>query len=797
MAQKPNNTETPKPRSRTERLAGPGKSIPSGAPRDVQVGGPQIRPPRTDDDGKPLTVPKEQPPAAFEASDLVHEDPQQKRVTTPSAVPQELTGREIITLKLFSSFHEGAGYGDATPLDRIDPTQGSVHYNRSHGSIDARMPGQIQAGQRIVKVAATNHDLNPVFAIEWTDTNGIYPAIFYIVGKKLMKVRFGAVSEVLEGAVADMKGLATNNATGGMFDDDGSGIPYLYACFGSAQNIVRMNLAQAFTLDTSGVKAGLLLSLNGDAYRTEIPTGGTVHSQVSKCPRGADRFDETAWGDGVTVGFAGTQINTLTSIRNAPVAIKPEGVFAFNAGVNRWVNYTPSWRSMLHLQNGLGAYHIGDVLIIPMGDGSTMMFDGNSVRPFDPGGPMATPNRHTTRDNFSSGAMCAMRHWLIGVTGPNAKIISAGSSLEARFYDDSLAAYTDGSANVRDNDLTTELAFTIAEAADALYIGWHRPFTSMELSMGTGNNNVATPTVAIGTVEGTPPTFTSIGAKNTGFRDFTELAGAPLGQSGMIALMVDPVEAGWVPTTINGSLLYWVRISFSAALDAITILNLKITPWYPSIDATNFPLDGLDRSGILPHLMYGRVGTNGQPWFHDIGSLPEPDHISQALFANVGGTNVNHPRRVLMIGRFAVWAIDVADNDRPGTEAEPFLNSVGLIESTSFIPIPGKVVRLHKVRINGHEFDPDVATFFYYAWEWGHPWSRASGQVTTVPAVINRFSKEDRGNRFRWAWGFTTSDVNVAKPTIPIVTDIEVDFEVLPDSPDSLVERPMQDEPRF
>lgn len=793
MADTPLDSETPS-RQRPDRPQGPGKPGPSGALRDTQVGDPQHPPQRLDEEGKPVIVPKEQPPASLEASSSVYADPQAKRVTTPAAQPQDLTPREIVTLKLFSSFHEGAGYGDDTPLDRPNPKVGSVHYNRVHGSIDARMPGQIQVGQRLVKLAATNHDLNPVFAIEWTDTNGIYPAIFYIVGKTVQKIRFGAVSEVS----TDMDSQATNNATGGMFDDDGSGIPYLYACFGSAQNIVRMNLAQTFTLDTSGVKAGLLLSLNGDAYRTIIPSSGTVHSQVSKCPRGADRFDETEWGPGVTVGFAGTEINALTAVRNSPVAVKPEGVFAFNAGLNRWVNYTPSWRSMMHLENGLGSYHLGDALVIPMGDGSTMIFDGNNVRPFDPGGPLATPNRHTTRDNFSSGAMAAMRHWLIGATGPNAKIISAGSSLEARFYDDSITTYSDGSADVRDNDLTTGLTFIIGEATDELLIGWHRPFTSVELSFsGSVNNNARTMSVAIGTVEDTPPTFSDVGAKNTGFRDFTELAGAPLGQSGQIALMVDPVEAGWTPVTVDSSQLYWMKITFDGALDEVEIVNAKITPWYPSIDATNFPLDGLDRSGIFPHLMYGRVGLNGQPWFHDIGSLPEPDRIGQTLFANVGGTNTNHPRRVIFIGRFAVWAIDVADNDRPGTEAEPFLNDVGLIESTSFIPVPGKVIRLKELRINGHEFDPTVATFFYYAWEWGHPWSRVSGQMTTVPATVNKFDRDDRGNRFRWAFGFTTSTVNTAKPTLPIVTDIEVDFEVLDESPHMLVERPMQTEPRF
>ena len=510
-------------------------------------------------------------------------------------------------------------------------------------------------------------------------------------------------------------------------------------------------------------------------------------------------MDENAWTQGYLVGFAGTAINVLTAVRQAPVAIKPEGVFGYNVGLDRWINYAPAWRSFMHSRNGIGAYHLGDLLVIPMGDGSTMIFDGNNVKPFDPGGPLATPNKHTTRDNFTEGTMFSMRHWLIGITGSNAKLISAGDTLEAQ-YDDN-GVFEDFAANVRDLDLTTELdrPAGLVAAEDAIYIGWIRPFTSFRLALGgtSGMNEIGSVmTVAIGTTA--PTTYTSIGAKNTGYRDYTELVAAPLGQqNGEIIMMVDPIEAGWVKTTVNGIEAYWVKLTFATNLDSFSIVNVKLTPWYPSIDPDVFPLDGLDRSGVLPHLFYGRMGANRAPWFHDMISLPEPDQITQALFANVGGSVTNHPRRIVLIGRFAVWAVDVADNDRPGTEAQPYLNDVGLIEATSFLPVPGKVVRLKTVRINGHEFDPTVATYFYYGWEYGHPMSKASGRITTIPAVIEKFDSGDKGTRFRWSWGYKTTDAKaVANPTVPIVTSIEADFEVLGDSIDSLVERPLQTVPR-
>ena len=780
----------------------------SGSGRSVQVGDPGTVEPKQGDeegtDGPSPATPEGLPPA------FLHDAKETRRSFPDVTAIKELPEKVLVSIKLFESFHEGSGYADATPMDRIDPTKGSAHFNRVHGSIDARWPGQLQTGQRVAKIATTNHDLNPVFAIEWTGFNDVHPAIYYIVGKTVQEILFGVVSEALsEGGTAqnaNMHGKATKDATGGMFDDNGSGVPYLYACFGTAQKIVRMTTKQVYDDTMTGaatdIFAGLLLSLNGDAYRTIKPTGGTALCHVSKCPRGGDRMDENKWGPGALVGFAGTTINALTSVRQAPVAVKPEGVFAFNAGLDRWINYAPSWRTFMHLENGKGSYHLGDALIIPMGDGSTMIFDGNNVRPFDPGGPLATPNRHTTRDDFVQGTMMSMRHWVLGVTGHSGKLISAGDTLRVKYYDDSGSAYTDGSAVLRDMDLTTNLDINFIAAADILYIGWKRPFASVQLDMSTGNQSSVTMTVSVGTAAGpSPGSFTTVGVKNTGFRDFSDVGGAPLSQNGSIVMMVDPVEVGtgWIKTTVDSVEAYWMRLTFNNPLTRTIFVNASISPWYPSIDKTNFPLDGLDRSGVLPHIQYGRMGVNGQPWWHDLVSLPEPDRISQALYANVGGTVSNHARRILLIGRFAVWALEVADNDRPGYEAEPYLNDVGLIEATSFIPVPGKVVRLNKIIINGHEFEADVKTFFYYAWEHGHPFSRAAGASITVPSVLKNFPSNDKGTRFRWAWGFTSTSVtseSVAKPTIPTVTSIEAVFEVLEDAVDLTPERPMQDEPR-
>jgi hypothetical protein len=694
----------------------------------------------------------------------------------------------MLTVKLFSSFHEG--FGDADVIRQMSEQATAAinapsRYNRIHGSLDARWPGQFRHGLVMTKIATTSHDTRPVFAAEWADTNGIYPVIFYLVGRKLMKIRFGVVTEV------GTNDLGASVATGGMFDDDGSGVPYFYACFGgdSTNTKIRRYPLTQVGVNSADVVAGLLLSLNGKAYRTVKPTGGTATCQVSVCPYGADRMTLSAWGQATTVGFAGTDINVLTAVRNAAVAVKPEGIFVYNQGLDQWVNYTPSWRQFMHLDNGKGAFFLGDVLVVPMGDGGAIVFDGNNARPFDPGGLYSTPDKDTTRSAFT--AVGAMRHWLIGATRIPSKYISGGDSLLFKYTVNDIA-YTTESADVRDLDLTTEATLP-SNAALKIYIGWLRPFTAVRFDTGDANTTARTMTVKVGTAAST---FTTVGVKDTGFRDFTELAGAPLGASGHIVLMVDPVDSiGWIPNTIDGVEAYWMELSFSGAFDStVSWLTCQVQPWYPSIDYTNFPLDGLDKSGCFPHFLYGRQGPSGQPLWHDMASLSEPDDIGSVVFANVGGSSENHSRNLVAIGRFGVWMLQTSDDDRPGSENQPFVNQYALIEAPSFEPAPGKSVRLNAVRINGYNYDPLIHGFLYYSWDYGKRWSRFGSRALSLPHDTESSPHtEDFGSRFRWAFGFarTTSGSKLAAPTI---TQIEADFEIV--NRPRPVGRKVQTEPR-
>lgn len=700
--------------------------------------------------------------------------------------PSQTAGAQAapeIVAKIFRSWHSGCGDSDESRFNHRMEMYASIdavttRYNRTHGSVDARRPGQIHMGMQVKKIAL-NMDYTPIFATEWTDTNGIDPAIFYVAGKKLGKLKFGADATVA--TLADV-------ATGAAIHDDGSGVPYLYTSYGgvvgTSTKIQRMNRAQTVTQATDDVVAAQLLSLNGKMYRTIQPTSGTAVCQVSTLPYGFDAFTLANWGAGTTVGFAGTAINVLTSCRQAPVAIKPEGIFAYNADIDQWVNYTPSWESYKHGDNGKGAFSLGDSLLVPMGDGGAVIFDGTSVRPFDPGGLASTPNLHTTKTAFT--AMAALRHHVAASTKSASKRSAMGNSLRFLSTVDDIT-FTDSSSAVRDSSLTTGWTITTGNAALKVYIGWDRPFCTFSFENNGANTNASTMTVKFGTGAGT--------WSGVSVMDGTSLASATLGQNGDVVLKADPMQSGWVKTTVDSISAYWLQLTFSASLNGGTWENCQISPLYPSIDGTNFPLDGLDKSGAFPHVLVGWEDT--APVWHDLYSLSEPDNIGAVLFPNIGGSSINKSRNLLAIGRFNAWEILVADDDRAGTMDAPVLNGVGLIEGPSFVPAEGQLVRLKTIKITGQHSDPNWKLFFYYTWDSGKPWSKASTE-TVLPAVQDfGIVPENRGYRFRWAIGWANSNGAGEALSQPRVNEIEATFEAVNMPLDTVTERPTQIPPRI
>lgn len=701
-----------------------------------------------------------------------------------SSLQRESKPLDIRTIPIFESAH--MGMGDAYFVR-------NYRYNRTFGSMDPRWPGQLRMGRAIQSIASGNWGITPVYAVEWTDTDNIQPVIYIVVGVEMFKLQYGALTEI-------GSDLWTNTVTGAALHDNGSGTAFLYAGFGGIStdgNIAAMGHDQALRGSPPTIKADLLYSLKGTLYRTLTPSGLNAttgnNCQVSLCPFGSDPFVASNWQAVDTVGLASTPINALSSVRGGIVAIKPEGIFGYQRSIDRWVNYTPSWERFMNLRNGIGTFSLGDLLVVPMGDGGAVTFDGYNVRPFDPISLKATPNLHTTAGGFSFtngevGALGTTKSWLLGAVPSMSKAIYAGSDLV--FKHEISSSFTTSSTTVRDANLTTGADFTIGGTSDHVYIGWVRPFVGFHFATGAGslgahiNNNASVLSVQIGTTGNNWSTVT--------IRDFTALSGATLGISSKNVVMTqDPVEdLSWVQTVVDGVTAYWVRLTFSVApLDQVTWANCRILPWYPSIDPTNYPLDGLDRAGALPHVLMATPPTEeGDPIWHDMGSLPTPDDIGAILQANVGGSSLNQSRQIVVIGRTNIYRVDLAMGDHPESETAPFMNDYGLTEFPAIIPAPGKVVRLHKLRIHGEEFDQNLTWRFYYTWDYGKGWSRGPAFTHAPVKYLFNTTGEDKGTRFRWAIGATQSSVAM-RVTQPFISRIEADFEVLADELDTVQER--------
>ena len=677
---------------------------------------------------------------------------------------------ETIQVSLFESGHLGAG--DSRKIR-------DFRYHRVHGSVDMRWPGQMRLGLALQVVNTVNHDLTPVFAAEWI-IPGNSPAVYYLVGRQIRRLQGGTAGEVGTNA------LGSTNVTGGMLDDDGSGVPYLYACFGGTSSdnpIRRMDSSENVT--TGDLVADLFLSLNGKAYRSVAPSSENINSQVSVIPYGSDRFVAANWGTPQTVGFAGTNINRLAAIRQAPVAIKPEGIFAYSEELDRWINFTPAWEAFPHPDNGRGSFSLGDRLVVTMGDGGAVIFDGRSAIPFDPMSLNSTPNLHTTRGDLET--VGTLHHWLVGITPSASKLIKAGTDLD--LYTEISSNVTTGSDAVSDANDGSNIAIDgVGVSPDAIWVGAPYPFTAVYYE-GVDNTTSRTLTLAVGQSDGSYVTVTH--------RDFSTLAGAPLGQTGSLILTEDPVAVrNWEQTTVASVTQYWLRIQTDGAFSSgTTWVHCFIQPWYPSVDDTNFPLDGLDRSGCFPHVLFALMPED-EPIWHDAVSLPQPDSIGAVIFANIGGDLLNHPRNLYLIGRYKIWRLQVSPGDLPDTQGHPFLHNVGLVEGAAGVPVPEKLCRLVSVKINGQQFDPAVLGRFYYTWDYGKPWTRAGPTVAHVPASM-RIDNSGKGYLFRWAFGWQ-QPAETSRLTQPVVTSIVAEFEPLDDPLDSIQERALQnDPPRF
>lgn len=663
------------------------------------------------------------------------------------------------TVKLFESAH--GGYGDSRQV------KANKYHRISAGTIDARFPGELALGQAGGTLALTlsSPNTDTVFVTEWTDTDGVTPVIYAVAGTAIMGLK---ISSTVTYAPS-----LSDTATGGMFDDDGSGVPYIYACYGGASGstkIQRMNRSRTVT-QSSAVVAHRLLSLNGKAYRTITPSGGFVNCQVSVCPPGVDRFTSSNWSSGTTVGWAGTEINALLALGSAVVAVKPEGIYLFTERLDRWVNYMPKWTLNPHTDNGKGAISLGNTILVPTGVGGLVLFDGTEAEYIDPLTLESTPNQHTTGQRIS--ALGVTKNWVIAATRPDTKaafwfdeVNWAGTTTQMFYgYTDVSSSFTDRTAVWRDSSETNSVSILSNASTNKVWIGSPTPFSGIRITFDTLNTTAATLTFAIGQSGGSYASATGV--------DLTKVSTLPFARHGSYIFTTDPVAVqGWEKTTVNGVSAYWLRITTGTALTSCSITSIQLMPYFPSIDPTYFPLDGIDRAGAISHALIGQVDSRSPSW-HDYQAIAG-DEITYIYTGNLGDTASITDRNVYLFGRNSVYRLMHPDT-RPAGLSRPYLPATALFEGSCNYPTEGSASKLKEVRILGRNFTEGHVVVFYYSWDAGKRWSRL-GTLRNAPGILKGMPMDGGGTEFCWAVGWYGANATSALAA-PIITGIEADFE--------------------
>ena len=720
---------------------------------------------------------------------------------------------DVFAVPLFESGH--SGYGDGRLVSNPH------RYNRVFGSLDLRQPGELRMGDSFTTLAyPATFSRPPVWVGQARNVSGgaegRYQAIIFAIDTEIVEIVNGAIAQRVSGTALIAAGAQAISDCA--IHDNGSGVPRLVVAFGDAAAIRHVNLlTNAVTVGT--VTNDKLASVSGALYASAIPSGAGRFNGIRFCPYGADPATAANWSSITRVGWSSTDINQIISVRGVPCALKPEGVFTYNRSLDQWENMMPGWEQEPHPNNGRGAFSLGPNSVIPLGRGGAILFDGYSVRDFSPYGPLAAPVQDTTSQMLS--CMGTYRNWIVGVTAVNHGFVGGAGSKEThdlggfssfnqkelavgntpvaesiRFWrtQDNEVTFTDGSANAGDGSLATTVTLDAQDTAangDFFTIGYRYPIRAVIIEFDIGAAQVNT-TARTLTVE---YASSATAWSSMAFFDFTSLSGATLGQSGLIVFTGNPTD--WTTRTYGTAGTdatagyYYLRFSLSGALSAtVRIANVRVIPWRPAIDTTDFANDGIDRSGVYPHLLMGRPGTEeGQAVWQDMGTPAVPDEIGAVTVGPVGGATGGLPYKLVLLGRRQAYLYHIQD-----TDTWPWLNANGTIESSIFEPAGGRVVSLREVRILGRDFDGVAVggVDFYYRYDAIERWSKLT--LGARPPFVAPIKETGKGTTFQWTLGITMTQTEPIRR--PVITRIEADFQILPDAPNRVPQRAMTASPR-
>lgn len=682
-------------------------------------------------------------------------------------------------IPIFRSAHEG--YGDSRRVSRRHS------YHRNGAGFDARWAGELRIASRMI-ASSTSFTDPPVSAVEWEDSSG----------NPLVIITAGAVHRVYQDGSFDSAESLTTTATGACLHDDGASVPYLYSGYGgnSAGSKVQRRAIDGTLTTMTNLVARKLLSLGGDLYGTRRASSTLEDCQVWKIASGTSITQAIALPTGTTVGWAGHPINNLAGVRRKVVALKPEGIFTYDRGADLWINHARWLEQMPHPDNGKAFWYEGDDLIVALGNGGALRFNGEDAYPYDLLPTFTTlPDENTTPQIVDAGG--SLRHWGVAVTKIGAKRTRFTNATATRPLQPVFAKSTDSGAtwgsgytsDVIDWDASSEAVLdALASATGKLLLLVGEPFAGFYLDVSSPNSNAATMAVEI---------WTGAAWTTVTVRDLTATpGGVSLARSGWVLFDGDPITDGWTAKSETADSNTWtgyaVRISFNANLDAtVRIKGIDLIPWRPPIDASvsDFDQDGLDRAGIYPHVLLSRLDDEGAHIVHDLGALTQsssspdnrPDEIGAVLYAQSGDVGAD-PRALLICGRVNLYKLRLTIDDRPQMAAWQQLQHRGIIdlagEDLEVITAKEGPFELSAIELDGQDWKG--VGYVYARFLNGSPWARI-GTFENLPARLETGSV-DVGRWLQVAVGFSMTTTQTATAGVPRITRIDADVEPAPDA---------------
>lgn len=439
--------------------------------------------------------------------------------------------------------------------------------------VDATVPGKVRPLNQ--DTVTTNTNTEEGTAVESVLFKG---AIYVARGRNLYKY------------VANAESLNKDFGTGVTITDIVVHNNLLLVCFGGSTTKIWTYDGTTWTQATDAVYADYWAkNVAGQLARV------TATNQVSWINATDDATVLANWPAGISVGDSGFGATDLNGYGSELLVSKPEGLFRGDAS-NNFVNVLPQIAPMADQDNGRHTVVVDTDVYYPHQHG-LLHYDGQRS---DETGIEQVFNSADVTDRIPGVRICsqiAAGGNLWSATEPSR--FPSANPTGVQFTSNTGGAYTDGTANMTDGDLTTTLAANINLTTNWLIVGYSAAFYGMYLEFATPSSAGATNPLqlqywngsawtALPQIAGFLDRTTLVNAPGAalGLNQTAEAASGPLalsafGRSGLI-LWSNQGLGTWAASTINGINAFWIRILAPGTISAgTTLAEVRVLPNEP------------------------------------------------------------------------------------------------------------------------------------------------------------------------------------------------------------------------